>query len=249
MMPHNFQMQQQQHLMQQQQQQHLMQQPQMGGEFNPNMVHPGQMPGYPGMSQAPQAPTQQVQAPPAQQAPPASQAQHQNWHNQQRQQLQVFWQQQSKEIETANDFNNHMLPLARIKKIMKSDEEVRMIAAESPVVFAKACEMFILELTLRSWSHAEENKRRTLQRNDIAAAITKTDIFDFLVDIVPHDDLKEEGIARPPAAVPPPDPNMGYSVPMYYPMQPGQHPQMMHPGQMQPGQASQMMYPMQPGQM
>ena len=41
--------------------------------------------------------------------------------------------------------------------------------------------MFILELTLRSWSHSEENKRRTLQRNDIAAAITRTDIFDFLV--------------------------------------------------------------------
>lgn len=46
---------------------------------------------------------------------------------------------------------------------------------------AQACEMFILELTLRSWMHAEENKRRTLQRNDVAAAITKTDIFDFLV--------------------------------------------------------------------
>ena len=45
----------------------------------------------------------------------------------------------------------------------------------------QACEMFILELTLRSWSHSEENKRRTLQRNDIAAAITRTDIFDFLV--------------------------------------------------------------------
>jgi nuclear transcription factor Y gamma len=40
--------------------------------------------------------------------------------------------------------------------------------------------MFILELTLRSWNHSEENKRRTLQRNDIAAAITRTDIFDFL---------------------------------------------------------------------
>ena len=46
--------------------------------------------------------------------------------------------------------------------------------------------MFILELTLRSWIHAEENKRRTLQRNDIAAAITKTDIFDFLVSHQPH---------------------------------------------------------------
>lgn len=49
------------------------------------------------------------------------------------------------------------------------------------LVVAQACEMFILELTLRAWNHAEENKRRTLQRLDVAAAITRTDIFDFLV--------------------------------------------------------------------
>ena len=51
----------------------------------------------------------------------------------------------------------------------------------NPPTILQACDMFILELTLRSWIHSEENKRRTLQRNDIAAAITKTDIFDFLV--------------------------------------------------------------------
>eukprot|EP00854_Cymbomonas_tetramitiformis_P013156 gene13156-15535_t len=124
----------------------------------------------------------------------AHQLQYQQLHQQHRQQLQHFWQQQMQEIEQVSDFKNHQLPLARIKKIMKSDEEVRMISSEAPVVFAKACEMFILELTLRSWIHSEENKRRTLQRNDIAAAITKTDIFDFLVDIVPRDELKEEGI-------------------------------------------------------
>ena len=50
----------------------------------------------------------------------------------------------------------------------------------------QACEMFILELTQRSWNHSEENKRRTLQRNDIAAAITRTDIFDFLVRLLLH---------------------------------------------------------------
>jgi nuclear transcription factor Y gamma len=63
---------------------------------------------------------------------------------------------------------------------------LQMIAAEVPVLFAKACEMFSLELTLCSWSHMEENKQRTLQRNDIAGAITRGDIFDFLVDIVPQ---------------------------------------------------------------
>ncbi|KAK6924669.1 Histone H2A/H2B/H3 [Dillenia turbinata] len=75
---------------------------------------------------------------------------------------------------------------------MKADEDVRMISAEAPILFAKACELFILELTIRSWLHAEENKRRTLQKNDIAAAITRTDIFDFLVDIVPRDEIKDE---------------------------------------------------------
>ncbi|CAM9391880.1 unnamed protein product [Ectocarpus sp. 6 AP-2014] len=101
-----------------------------------------------------------------------------------------FWAEQMQEmnvleIGTEQDFKNHNdLPLARIKRIMKSDEDVRMISAEAPVLFAKACEMFILELTLRSWCYSEKNKRRTLQKEDIQAAIRKTEIFDFLVDVI-----------------------------------------------------------------
>lgn len=67
----------------------------------------------------------------------------------------------------------------------------KMISAEAPIVFAKACEIFILELTMRAWIHTEENKRRTLQRSDIATAISKTDVFDFLIDIVPREDVNK----------------------------------------------------------
>ncbi|CAO3647057.1 unnamed protein product [Mucor hiemalis] len=63
-----------------------------------------------------------------------------------------------------------------------------MISAEAPVLFAKGCEIFITELTKRAWVHAEENKRRTLQRSDIATAISKTDMCDFLIDIVPREE-------------------------------------------------------------
>ncbi|GKV05494.1 hypothetical protein SLEP1_g17497 [Rubroshorea leprosula] len=130
---------------------------------------------------------------------------------QQQQQLQMFWSYQRQEIEQVNDFKNHQLPLARIKKIMKADEDVRMISAEAPILFAKACELFILELTIRSWLHAEENKRRTLQKNDIAAAITRTDIFDFLVDIVPRDEIRDEtGLGAMVGAT-------ASGVPYYYP--------------------------------
>lgn len=124
------------------------------------------------------------------------------------------------------DLKNQVLPLARIKKIMKLDDEVKMISAEAPMLFAKAAEIFIHELTLRAWVHTEDNKRRTLQvgylliypnkflfiytipslilsfqRNDIAMAITKYDQFDFLIDIVPRDEIKptrikEEGVVR-----------------------------------------------------
>jgi len=104
--------------------------------------------------------------------------------------LSKFWSSQMEEmmnlpIGDEQDFKNHNdLPLARIKRIMKSDEDVRMISAEAPVLFAKACEMFILELTLRSWAYSESNKRRTLQKEDIQMAIQRTDIFDFLVDVI-----------------------------------------------------------------
>ena len=57
-------------------------------------------------------------------------------------------------------------------------------------MFAKACEIFILELTLRAWMHTDECKRRTLQRNDVAVAIGRSDVFDFLIDIVPRDETK-----------------------------------------------------------
>lgn len=106
--------------------------------------------------------------------------------------LQSFWPRVMDEIRnlTIKDFRVQELPLARIKKIMKLDEDVKMISAEAPVLFAKAAQIFITELTLRAWIHTEDNKRRTLQRNDIAMAITKFDQFDFLIDIVPRDDLK-----------------------------------------------------------
>ncbi|KAF9183001.1 Nuclear transcription factor Y subunit C-2, partial [Haplosporangium sp. Z 11] len=107
--------------------------------------------------------------------------------------LQSFWMRQMHEVQNLpQNFKNHHLPLARIKKVMKTDDDVKakMISADAPLIFDKGCDMFITELTLRAWIHAEENKRRTLQRSDIAAAVAKTDMFDFLIDIVPREEYK-----------------------------------------------------------
>ena len=108
------------------------------------------------------------------------------------QKLNSFWNKVAEDVKLikAVDCGNQVLPLARIKKIMKLDEDVKMISAEAPILFAKATEIFIHELTLRAWLHTEDNKRRTLQRNDIAMAISKFDQFDFLIDIVPREETK-----------------------------------------------------------
>ncbi|RRT42145.1 hypothetical protein BHE74_00039901 [Ensete ventricosum] len=98
------------------------------------------------------------------------------YQQQQQQQLQMFWADQYREIEQTTDFRNHSLPLARIKKIMKADED-----------------------------------RRTLQKNDIAAAISRTDVFDFLIDIVPREEGKED-VAHALGG-PPVDPLSYYYVP------------------------------------
>ena len=91
----------------------------------------------------------------------------------------------------------HALPLARIKKIMKrssagdgsgSGGDARMISGEAPVVFSRACELLVAELTRAAWAATLEGKRRTVHREDVARAVRETDLFDFLVDVVNKDD-------------------------------------------------------------
>jgi nuclear transcription factor Y gamma len=94
-----------------------------------------------------------------------------------------------------------------------------MISAEAPVLFAKACELFILDLTMRAWAASDDGKRRILQvplpfasalckppahgllcaplqRSDIADAITNCEMFDFLIDIVPREEASAQTQAR-----------------------------------------------------
>uniref|UniRef100_A0A914MD60 Transcription factor CBF/NF-Y/archaeal histone domain-containing protein n=1 Tax=Meloidogyne incognita TaxID=6306 RepID=A0A914MD60_MELIC len=114
--------------------------------------------------------------------------------------LEEFWPKQQGKIDrmTMTNFrevNRHSeLPIARIKKIMKIEEglKTQMIGSEAPVLLAKAAEIFIEELTLRSWLNTQENRRKTIQKADVAAGAEKSEMFDFLIDILPRDDMQKE---------------------------------------------------------
>ncbi|XP_048328129.1 nuclear transcription factor Y subunit C-4 isoform X2 [Ziziphus jujuba] len=105
--------------------------------------------------------------------------------------LELFWNQQNYEMRNVVKSQNQ-LPLARIKRVMKSDGDVKMISSETPILFSKACELFIMELTLRAWMQTEGCKRRTLQRGDIARAIRSDELLDFLVDVVPLEEEEDQ---------------------------------------------------------
>lgn len=149
--------------------------------------------------------------------------------------LTTYWQHTINHLESDNhDYKIHQLPLARIKKVMKADPEVKMISAEAPILFAKGCDIFITELTMRAWIHAEDNKRRTLQRSDIAAALSKSDMFDFLIDIVPREEAtshaKRSGQTGAATAASTTATTAGAGAAQLPPGQSGvQHPQHPHP--------------------
>jgi nuclear transcription factor Y, gamma len=95
--------------------------------------------------------------------------------------------------------------------------DLSQIFVLAPIIFAKACEsqfqgvrfidhlrlitscvlVFIQEVTSRAWIIAEQAKRRTLSRADIARALQRSDQFDFLIDIVPRELANEKGRSGP----------------------------------------------------
>ena len=60
-----------------------------------------------------------------------------------------------------------------------------MIRNEVPLIFSKAAELFILELTIKSWEEAKRNNRKTIQKSDLFKVIQEDQHYDFLNDILP----------------------------------------------------------------
>jgi hypothetical protein len=51
--------------------------------------------------------------------------------------------------------------------------------------------VFIAEVTARAFLNADACKRRTLNKSDVARALAGSDQFDFLIDLVPREDVPD----------------------------------------------------------
>ena len=80
---------------------------------------------------------------------------------------------------------NPLLPLARVKKIIKSDPDVNMVGGDSCLMIAKSTEFFLAHLVELSYIHAQKEKRKTLQYKDVANAVNANDNLFFLTDVIP----------------------------------------------------------------
>lgn len=63
---------------------------------------------------------------------------------------------------------------------------VFMLANEALILQTKACEFFIREVTTRAWRHTDLNRRKTIQKGDIWASVGGSEVYDFLIDIIPR---------------------------------------------------------------
>lgn len=78
------------------------------------------------------------------------------------------------------------LPLARVRRVMKSDDCIRAVTVEAGVLVAKATELFVGALAqraLESGVGAREPEELTYEA--VAAVVSNTGRLDFLRDIVP----------------------------------------------------------------
>lgn len=77
------------------------------------------------------------------------------------------------------------LPLTRVKRIMKSDADVKLISQEAVVVVTKAAELLLEHLAGESYKGASRESKKMIQYKDLAQAVRSEEAFDFLEDIIP----------------------------------------------------------------
>ncbi|KAM8784169.1 chromatin accessibility complex protein 1 isoform 1-T2 [Rhynchonycteris naso] len=78
-----------------------------------------------------------------------------------------------------------LLPLSRIRVIMKSSPEVSSINQEALVLTAKATELFVQYLATCSYRHGSGKEKKALTYHDLSHTAEESETFQFLADILP----------------------------------------------------------------
>ncbi|KAF6255511.1 hypothetical protein COO60DRAFT_1534611 [Scenedesmus sp. NREL 46B-D3] len=90
---------------------------------------------------------------------------------------------------SARDTHNLVIPLAKVKRMMREHADVKSISADANFVLARATELFLQEVAGRAHEvmlQDEQRKGNTLDYKDVAAVVHSWDALDFLHEVVPQ---------------------------------------------------------------
>jgi len=79
-----------------------------------------------------------------------------------------------------------VLPLARVKRIVKTDPDIKLISGDAAFLITRATELFIQLLAKEAHNETVKNKRKILQYNDLSHIVNNRDEMEFLRDIIPE---------------------------------------------------------------
>ncbi|KAK9821887.1 hypothetical protein WJX74_009526 [Apatococcus lobatus] len=84
------------------------------------------------------------------------------------------------------DQDDLILPIGRVKRIIKMESDVKAVSAEASYAVARATELLLDELVARSATGMLQEGRKTLLYKDVAGAVGSWKALSFLQDIVPE---------------------------------------------------------------
>ncbi len=73
---------------------------------------------------------------------------------------------------------------ARIKRLMQSDEDIGKVAQATPVVVAKALELFMIQLVDESCKRARAKQVKRVSLAHLYQAVMEEEKFDFLREVM-----------------------------------------------------------------
>ncbi|KAI9317649.1 histone-fold-containing protein [Dichotomocladium elegans] len=79
-----------------------------------------------------------------------------------------------------------ILPVSRVKRVIKEDKEVSLVNAEATFCITYATELFMEYLVQEGLSRARGEKRKTIYYKDLASAVGEVEQFEFLEDVIPQ---------------------------------------------------------------
>uniref|UniRef100_A0A060THF0 ARAD1D30426p n=1 Tax=Blastobotrys adeninivorans TaxID=409370 RepID=A0A060THF0_BLAAD len=85
----------------------------------------------------------------------------------------------------SNEDRVFKIPIARVKRIIKADEDITTVSTGAVYAIAAATELFTHYFAEQACLSAQADKRKKLNYSDFATAVQNTDQLEFLSDIVP----------------------------------------------------------------